>query len=147
MGTACATSSVALADHKGWSLCGAPWLQPVATGSKRDGAEKRLTQAKTVAVMVRNAMKKGLPSDTLRLVDWSYREEARFDVVRRFGSQPQASRLPSARRRGSDRRGPDEPPGLSLGQSRIGGLCVVGGRSGRGRGRPPLRSHGRSKPV
>jgi hypothetical protein len=26
----------------------------------------------------------------------SYREEARFDVVRRFGSQPQASRLPSA---------------------------------------------------
>src|SRR5438034_11001822 len=105
MGTACATSSVALADHKGWSLCGAPWLQPVATGSKRDGAEKRLTQAKTVAVMVRNAMKKGLPSDTLRLVDWSYREEARFDVVRRFGSQPQASRLPSARRRGSDRRG------------------------------------------
>jgi hypothetical protein len=39
MGTACATSSVALADYKGWSLCGAPWLQPVATGSKRDGAE------------------------------------------------------------------------------------------------------------
>jgi hypothetical protein len=39
MGTACATSSVALVDYKGWSLCGAPWLQPVATGSKRDGAE------------------------------------------------------------------------------------------------------------
>ncbi len=39
MGTACAMSSVALADYKGWSLCGAPWLQPVATGSKRDGAE------------------------------------------------------------------------------------------------------------
>jgi hypothetical protein len=35
----------------------------------------------------------------------SYREEARFDVVRRFGSQPQASRLPPARRRGRDRRG------------------------------------------
>jgi hypothetical protein len=41
--------------------------------------------------MVRNAMKKGLPSDTLQLSTGSYREEARFDVVRRFGSQPQAS--------------------------------------------------------
>src|SRR4029450_2171882 len=35
----------------------------------------------------------------------SYREEARFDVVRRFGSQPQASRLPSAGQSGSERRG------------------------------------------
>jgi hypothetical protein len=47
MGTACATSSVALADYKGWSLCGAPWLQLVATGSKRDGAENG-SQAKMV---------------------------------------------------------------------------------------------------
>src|SRR6266542_3859330 len=35
----------------------------------------------------------------------SYREEARFNVVRRFGSQPQASRLPPTRRRGRDGRG------------------------------------------
>ena len=55
--------------------------------------------------MVRNAMKKGLPGDRLRLVTGSYREEARFDVVRRIGSQSQASRLPPARRGGCDRRG------------------------------------------
>jgi hypothetical protein len=49
--------------------------------------------------MVRNAMKEGPPRVTgSGLSSGSYREEARLHVVRRFGSQPQASRLPSARR-------------------------------------------------
>src|SRR6266540_1497994 len=43
--------------------------------------------------MVRNAMKKGLPrSDAPRVLD--RRREARCNVVRRIGSQSQASRFP-----------------------------------------------------
>ena len=48
------------------------------------------------AAMVRNAMKKGLPrSDAPCVLD--RRREARCNVVRRFGSQSQASRLSPAR--------------------------------------------------
>jgi hypothetical protein len=48
--------------------------------------------------MVRNAMKKGLPRCQAPACHLgAIAEEARFDVVRRFGSQSQASRLPSPR--------------------------------------------------
>src|SRR5438034_4764326 len=66
-------------DNRGWSLYGAPWLQPVAISGKSTGSQtrrnkpNRLPPAATSCArrsMVRNAMKKGLPSDTLRLVDW-----------------------------------------------------------------------------
>src|SRR5262249_16096759 len=47
--------------------------------------------------MVRNAMKKGLPRSAAPRV-LARRREARCNVVRRFGSKPEASRLPPARR-------------------------------------------------
>ena len=83
MGTACATSSVALADYKGWSLCGAPWLQPVATGSKRDGAENG------------SLKRKPLPSVATSCLS---RSMARRSVTPASGRWPTTSPL---RRRGS----------------------------------------------
>jgi hypothetical protein len=77
-----------------WSLYGAQRSQPVAIRGKCPAAQSRVNRQNPL--MVRNAMKKGLPVTRSSLSTGSYREEARFDVVRRFGSQPQASRLPSA---------------------------------------------------
>src|SRR6266545_345513 len=89
-------------------LYGAPWLQPAASGGKSRSRENggitpnRLPSVATGCRghnMVRNAMKKGLPrSDAPRVL--GRRREARCIVVRRFGSQSQASRLPLARWRG-----------------------------------------------
>src|SRR5207248_3292423 len=39
-----------LLAHEGWSLYGAPWLQPVAISGKSVGRKRRQKQAKTVAV-------------------------------------------------------------------------------------------------
>src|SRR4029453_19076437 len=50
-------------------------------------------------------LRRASPVTRSSLSTGSYREEARFDVVRRFGSQPQASRLPSAGHSGRERRG------------------------------------------
>ena len=70
MNRALARRSVAWVDYKGWSLYGAPWLQPLATGRKCEASETARTSRKplpSVATscrsqrMVRNAMKKGLP--------------------------------------------------------------------------------------
>jgi hypothetical protein len=85
------------------------WSPVVATsGNQRqiDRHSKPQKQAKSVATgcdrlprtsMVRNAMKKGLPrSNAPRVLD--RRREAPRNVVRRVGSQSQASRLPPARR-------------------------------------------------
>src|SRR5213596_3221152 len=36
-----AGAAVALSDNEEWSLYGAPWLQPVATGRKSDGLRNR----------------------------------------------------------------------------------------------------------
>jgi hypothetical protein len=38
--------SVASTDYKGWSLCGAPWLQPVATGGKSERRGSRENKPK-----------------------------------------------------------------------------------------------------
>src|SRR6266545_2345610 len=74
-----AGAAVALSDNEERSLYGAPWLQPVATGRKSLAREngsikpRPLPPAATscrLKRMVRNAMKKGLPSDRLQLVDW-----------------------------------------------------------------------------
>jgi hypothetical protein len=45
-----ALRDVAMADNGRWSLYGAPWLQPVASGRKSGSARKPQTQAKTVAM-------------------------------------------------------------------------------------------------
>jgi len=37
---------VASIDNEGWSLYGAPWLQPVATGRKSDGLKNRKNKRK-----------------------------------------------------------------------------------------------------
>jgi hypothetical protein len=75
-------AKVRVAERPKMACPRAEGLPPAATGCRLDR-------------MVRNAMKKGLPrSDAPRVL--GRRREARFNVVRRFGSQPQASRLPSA---------------------------------------------------
>jgi hypothetical protein len=91
-----------------WSLAGATggnrsqmrWSQ---NGSTRPIGNRWQPTATVSERMVRNAMKKGLPrSDAPRVLE--RRREARCNVVRRFGSQSQASRLPPARRGGRDGR-------------------------------------------
>jgi hypothetical protein len=39
-------NSVASTDYGGWSLCGALWLQSVATGRKFDGLQNRRNKRK-----------------------------------------------------------------------------------------------------
>src|SRR5207253_4630247 len=99
-------------------LYGAPWLQTVAIvgrsrsrGSRRN-KRKPLRPVATRCLrtsMVRNAMKEGLPrSHAPRVLE--RRREAPRNVVRRIGSQPQASRLPPARRGGRNDRAGAAPP-------------------------------------
>src|SRR5829696_10293482 len=73
---------VANADNKEWSLYGAQRSQRVATGGKWDGRKNGSNRRKPLpwlatsclgCSMGRNAMKKGLPGDTLWLVTGSYR--------------------------------------------------------------------------
>jgi hypothetical protein len=72
-----------------WLVSAGFAVTPFATGCER-------LQARG-SIMVRNAMKEGLPrSDAPRVLE--RRREAPRNVVRRFGSQPQASRLSLARR-------------------------------------------------
>src|SRR5205823_15116297 len=90
----------------------------VANGGNRrqiEESRKPQKQAKTVAVGCdplpetfhgKDCHEEGPPPVTgSGLSTGAIERRPEFDVVRRFGSQPQASRLPSARRRGCDGRG------------------------------------------
>src|SRR6266576_5471653 len=83
----------------GWSIYGAQRAQPVATGGEWDALKNRSNgptrnrwqpTATVSQRMVRNAMKERLPrSHAPRVLE--RRREAPRNVVRRIGSQPQAS--------------------------------------------------------
>src|SRR5262245_19172135 len=78
------------------------YLDPRELGDRYSLRGQEQTLERQTA-MVRTAMKKGLPrSDAPRVL--VRRREALRNVVRRVGSQSQASRLPPARRRGWNSR-------------------------------------------
>ena len=51
---------VARNDNKGWSLYGAPWLQPVATGRKSPGPENRQSKPKPLPWFATSCLRRSM---------------------------------------------------------------------------------------